>query len=120
MPTIIDALTVELGLDPSGFTKGQKDAEDAFLKTKDHAVSTGKTIEASSKKAAESLQLIARQALALFAVLLGGRKLGRQHRPGPEVPESLWTGGGGDGRRFGVGNRLSSKTFCFVSGDEEG
>jgi hypothetical protein len=73
MPTIIDALTVELGLDPSGFTKGQKDAEDAFLKTKDHAVSTGKTIEASSKKAAESLQLIARQALALFAVLLGGR-----------------------------------------------
>src|ERR1039458_9150366 len=73
MPSIIDSLVLELGLDPSGFTKGQKDAEDAFLKTKDHAVSTGKTIEASSKKAADSLQLIARQALALFAVLLGGR-----------------------------------------------
>lgn len=73
MPTVIDALTVALSLDATGFTKGQKTATTAFGKTKDEAVKAGKSIEGASEKAAESLEKIARNALKLFAIFTAGR-----------------------------------------------
>ncbi|MCJ2060120.1 hypothetical protein MKL09_26765 [Methylobacterium sp. J-048] len=73
MPTVIDALVVTLGLDPKDFTKGQKDAATAFLKTKEAATRTGKDIESASQKAADSIDRIARNALKLFAIFTAGR-----------------------------------------------
>jgi len=75
MPTIIDELVVRLGLDPKDFEAGQKKAADAFLKTKQAAASGGKEIEGTSKKAADSIDRVTKSALALFAVLLGGKGL---------------------------------------------
>jgi hypothetical protein len=73
MPTVIDSLVVQLGLDPSNFTKGQKEAAAAFLKTRDAAVKTGKEIEDTAKKTADAISKIAREVLTLFAVIAGGR-----------------------------------------------
>jgi hypothetical protein len=73
LPTIIDSLILELQLDPAKFQKGQKDATEAFVKTKEEALKSGKGIEESSDKAAQALAKVARQALELYAVFLGGR-----------------------------------------------
>lgn len=75
MPTVIDSLILTLNLDPKDFNKGQKEAANAFLKTKDQAVSTGKQIEEASKKAADSINRITKEVLGLFAVFLGARGL---------------------------------------------
>ena len=43
---VLDALILTLGLDPSGFTKGRKQAESDLGKTRDESVKTAKQIEA--------------------------------------------------------------------------
>lgn len=73
MATIIDSLIVTLGLDPSGFTKGGKQADAALVKTKQQAVKSGKEIEQAAKGAAEFLGRVRNQALALFAAFEAGR-----------------------------------------------
>lgn len=75
MPTLVDAFLVTVGLDTSSFVKGQKAGEEAYKKTKDSAVATGKSIEDSSKKAAEGINKITKEVLGLFAVLLGTRSV---------------------------------------------
>ena len=69
MATVIDSLVVTLGLDPSGFTQGQKDAAAAMLKTKDAALKQSSELETANKKFAESFNSIKLQAAELFAVL---------------------------------------------------
>lgn len=76
MTTVIDALVVQLGLDPSNFTKGQKQAATSFLKTRQAAEKEGKQIERSLDNAGEAVERLARNALKLFAVFTGGRALG--------------------------------------------
>jgi hypothetical protein len=71
--TVIDSLIVTLGLDPTGFTKGQKDAAQTFLKTRDQVTRTGKEIERSSKSSDEFLGKLQSRALSLFAVFSAGR-----------------------------------------------
>jgi hypothetical protein len=71
--TVIDALVVTLGLDPSQFTKGQREALDAFKKTQDQAVKGGKAVEEQSRKSLDALGGIRRTALELFAVFAGGK-----------------------------------------------
>jgi hypothetical protein len=71
IPQVIDSLFVELGLDPSKFTQGQKAAIAAFKKTQDEALRVGKNIEDSGKKAAEFFTGIKTAALGLFTVLVG-------------------------------------------------
>lgn len=73
MPTVIDSLIVTLGLDPTGFTKGQKEAAQAFIKTKTNAASTAKEMEARGKQAAQFFSQVRNQALLLFATVSGGR-----------------------------------------------
>jgi hypothetical protein len=73
MPTVIDALIVTLGLDAKEFTKGQREALDAFRKTQDESVKGGKSIEEQSKKSMDALGGIKMQAVELFAVLAGGK-----------------------------------------------
>jgi hypothetical protein len=73
MPTIVDSLIVELGLDPSKFTKGQKEAAASFTKTKEEFRKTGKEIEDAGKKSAESIGVVAKEALALFGIFTTAR-----------------------------------------------
>jgi hypothetical protein len=73
MPSVIDLLVVTLGLDPSNFSKGQREAADSFKKTQEQAVQSGKEIEGQSKKSMEALGGIKTQAIEMFAVFTGGK-----------------------------------------------
>jgi hypothetical protein len=75
LPNVIDSLIVTLGLDPKGFTDGQKKAIEGLKKTADSSIASGKLIEESSQKAADSVGRITKQVLTLYAVLLGGKGL---------------------------------------------
>lgn len=67
---IVDALVVTLGLDASGFKKGQKEAEAALDKTKEAANKNAKEIEKSSSLAADSIKKIRNEVLGLAAAFL--------------------------------------------------
>ena len=69
--TVIDSLVVELGLDPAKFTKGQRDALDAFKKTQGEFDKRLKDLEASGKRAGDSFGGITTAAEGLFGVLAG-------------------------------------------------
>ena len=71
--SVIDSLVVELSLDPSKLNKGQREALEAFKKTKEESVKSGKEIEEQAKKSGEALSGIKTQALELFAVFAGGK-----------------------------------------------
>lgn len=72
MPSVVDALLLTLGLDPSGFTKGRKQAESELGKVRDESVKTGKQIEAQGKKSGEFLGGLRRELISLFAVFTAG------------------------------------------------
>ncbi|OXE43001.1 hypothetical protein CCS92_06820 [Methylobacterium radiotolerans] len=71
----MDALVVTLGLDPAQFTKGQKDAAAALVKTRESATKEGKQIEKSIDNAGEAVERLARNALKLFAIFTAGRAI---------------------------------------------
>lgn len=73
MATVVDSLIVTLGLDPTQFNKGQKEAANAFLKTREEAEKSGKAIETSAKKTADAITKVTREVLSLYAVFLGAR-----------------------------------------------
>jgi muramidase (phage lysozyme) len=75
MATVIDALTVTLGLDPSQFRKGQAEAAASMAKTREAAVKHGAGIEKSMDGAAEAVDRLARNALKLFAIFTAGRAI---------------------------------------------
>jgi hypothetical protein len=56
MPTIIDSLIVQIGLDPANFKRGQKEVDAGFQKTKTDAVSAAGEIEKAGKKATDAQQ----------------------------------------------------------------
>jgi hypothetical protein len=72
LPTVVDSLVVELGLDPSGFVKGQKEAATAFTKTRETALKGAKDIEEGSRKTADAIVTLRDQALSLLAAFAGG------------------------------------------------
>lgn len=75
MPTVVDALIVTLGLDPTDFSKGQKQAVKDLLATQKHARSVAKDMSESGKKAAAFFGQMRTQVLLLFAAFTGGRGL---------------------------------------------
>lgn len=75
MATVIDALVVTLGLDASGYTKGQKDAAGAITKTREATVSAAKDMEARGKQAAEFFSRLRREAVGLYAAFTGAQAL---------------------------------------------
>lgn len=75
MATVIDSLIVTLGLDPTNFTKGQKEAAQSFIKTGQAAEKAGKGIEESAKKASDFVSRLRSEALKLFAIFTGGKGL---------------------------------------------
>lgn len=68
--TIIDALLVTLGLDVSGFKKGQAQADEALKKTKDNTVKHAKDIEAKAKAATESFAGMRKELLRLVGMFV--------------------------------------------------
>ncbi|GEM_PF-636050 len=70
MPTIIDSLVVTLGLDPSGFKKGQKEVKDGLSDTRSNADQAAKDMEAAGKRAASFFGSIRTELLALVGVTL--------------------------------------------------
>jgi hypothetical protein len=67
----IDELVVELKLDPTNFSKGQKDALDSFKKTDDEMQKRQKNLEAANKNVGYSFGNVANAAEGLFTVLAG-------------------------------------------------
>lgn len=70
MPTIIDALVVTLGLDPSGFNKGQKDVKGGLDDTRKQAEQTAKDMEVYGKKASSFFTSIGKSMLALAGIAI--------------------------------------------------
>lgn len=73
MPSIIDSFIITLGLDAAPYEKGSRQAISAFKKTRDEALKNTKQINESTKKLAESFNLVKNGAIAFFATLLGAR-----------------------------------------------
>lgn len=73
MATVVDSLIVTLGLDPTNFSKGSKEAASQMLKTKEAATVSGKAIEASARGAANFLSQLRGQVLLLFAAFTAGK-----------------------------------------------
>jgi hypothetical protein len=73
VPTIIDSLILEFGLDPAKFTQGQKQITEALTRTKADADRQAKEIEASGKQAARFFSEMRKTAVELFALFTGGR-----------------------------------------------
>jgi hypothetical protein len=67
----VDELVVELKLDPTNFTKGQRDALDSFKKTNDEFDKGLKNLDTSAKNTGFSFQAMTGAAEGLFAVLAG-------------------------------------------------
>jgi len=71
--TIIDALVVTLGLDSSGFKKGQQETKEGLKKTRDESEQTAKDMEAAGKRAASFFGSIRTELLALVGVTLSAQ-----------------------------------------------
>lgn len=72
MAHVIDALVIELGLDPKKFIEGQREALAAFKKTEDASQSFGKNIEAAGAKISDIFSVVKRGAVGLVAGFVGG------------------------------------------------
>ena len=72
MPTVIDSLYVELGLDTRKFTEGERDALASFKKTKEGAADLGKSVEAEGAKISDIFRIAKGGALGIAAALVGG------------------------------------------------
>jgi hypothetical protein len=73
MPTVIDSLVVELGLDPSKFTAGQREAARAADATVQAALAGGREVEAQGRRTNDLLLSFRREAITTLGVLFGGR-----------------------------------------------
>lgn len=75
MAGIVERFAIELGLDPTPYTKGRKEVAEQQRKLKEDALKTGASIEEAGRKSAESMRRLARELLTLFAVFTGTRSL---------------------------------------------
>lgn len=73
--SVIDALVVELGLDPTKFTKGQKEAANALIKTRQQAKTTSDDIETNAKRAANYLSTVKNEVVGLVLAFAGAKGL---------------------------------------------
>src|ERR1700690_2628810 len=71
MPSLIDSLFIEIGLDPSKYVKGAKEITDADKRVRDLMLSSGKAIEEQSKKSGDSILSLKSNVLGLFAAFTG-------------------------------------------------
>lgn len=69
MANVIDELVVVLGLDPRQFTQGQREALEAFRKSKETAESFGKSIERSGRSMNDVLGVLKGGAVGILGAL---------------------------------------------------
>jgi hypothetical protein len=73
MGTMIDALFLEVGIDPSKFKRGASEVEASSKKLTESVRKSGNDVEASSRKGTQSLEKMKAEALTLFAVFTAGK-----------------------------------------------
>lgn len=72
MPTVIDSLIVEFGLDPSKFTAGQRQVMDSLKQTRESVEATGKEVESGGgKRVTDFLSNLKKEVLGVAAAYLG-------------------------------------------------
>ena len=72
MPTVIDSLVVELGLDPTNFNLQQREAFETAKRLEAQQLKAAKNIEHGAGKASSALAATRTQAAGLIAMLTGG------------------------------------------------
>jgi len=75
VPTVIDSLIVKLGLDPAGFTKGQKEAAGAVVKQKGESEKWRKSAETDAKKVTDAFTKFKKELIALTLTYFGLSKI---------------------------------------------
>ena len=70
MATVVDALVVELKLDPTNFKKGAADAGEALTKTRKSFEEDSKKIGQQNEKLVESFSSVTKSALGLFGIFV--------------------------------------------------
>lgn len=75
MPTLIDSLILELKLDVTGFTEGQKKAADAIAKTRQDAQRGTKDLGDNMDKVGVAFQELQKKALAFLGVFTAAKGL---------------------------------------------
>lgn len=73
MATVIDALVVTLGLDPTNFTKGNKESEASLKKLKHQSGKTTKDMELSGKRVAEGFSKIRNEVLGVATAFMAAK-----------------------------------------------
>ena len=71
MPTVIDSLVVELGLDGKKFDDGQRDALRSFTDTKNQATQLGNSIEEQGKRMADVFGIVKKGAVGILGAFAG-------------------------------------------------
>ena len=77
MATVIDELVVLLGLDPTKFTQGQKEAVSALNKMREASEKHGKETEKNTEKLSTQFSKLQRNLLGIAALFTGGLGLTR-------------------------------------------
>lgn len=72
MPTVIDRLVLELGLDPSSMTAGQRKALESLRGFETDAIASGRRIESEVKRVGNVLSDFRRTAVGVFSLVFGG------------------------------------------------
>lgn len=70
---VIDALVLELGLDATRFTQGQREAMDSLRRFEEQSVRSGRQVEAQGRQVMEAFSALKREALGVIGLFLGGR-----------------------------------------------
>lgn len=76
MPTVLDSFVLEFGLDPSQFTKAQRDVMDQMAKLNEQARKQATSVESDVKKIFDLLGSLRREALTALSIFFGGREIG--------------------------------------------
>jgi hypothetical protein len=71
MPTVIDSLIVKLGLDPAGFTHGQKEAAAALVKQKGESERWRKNAETDARKVTDAFTKFKKELIAVTLAVFG-------------------------------------------------
>lgn len=73
MPTVIDSLVVELGLDPTQFNQQQREALNNFKKTQEDFRVGGRNVEREGKRIEDVFGSLKREVLSTAAIFMGGK-----------------------------------------------
>lgn len=76
MPTVIDSLVVELGLDPSKFNLQQREAFETAKRLEQQQLKAAKNTEYAAGKASDAFRELRTSAISAFAVVTGSKGLG--------------------------------------------